>query len=275
MKQDGEIKAKMKKETDMAIHQAELVFYIEETADPATVQALEEQFQGSSVCSHMVHENMDPGRTELALKLDAEGLALTENGQMLRGDFSRMRLRILPNNLNREMLVKVSRIRDIAGMPTAIDATAGLGEDSFLLAAAGFSVQLYERNPVIAALLWDALRKAAGIPELAEIAGRMQLCAEDSTAAMTQITAAPDLILLDPMFPGRQKSALIKKKFQLLQQLESPCTDEEELFHAALQAHPHKLVVKRPLKGPYLAGHKPDYSIKGKAIRYDCIVTAR
>ncbi|MBQ4243593.1 MAG: class I SAM-dependent methyltransferase, partial [Clostridia bacterium] len=36
--------------------------------------------------------------------------------------------------------------------------------------------------------------------------------------------------------------------------------------------HPHKIVIKRPLKGPFLAGRKPDYSLQGKAIRYDCIV---
>ena len=42
----------------------------------------------------------------------------------------------------------------------------------------------------------------------------------------------PDVILLDPMFPERRKSALIKKKFQLLQKLERPCADGEELLSA-------------------------------------------
>ena len=49
--------------------------------------------------------------------------------------------------------------------------------------------------------------------------------------------------------------------------------DEEELLGAALSAHPRRIVIKRPLKGPYLAGIKPDYSIKGKTIRYDCLNT--
>jgi 16S rRNA (guanine1516-N2)-methyltransferase len=64
----------------------------------------------------------------------------------------------------------------------------------------------------------------------------------------------------------------VKKKFQVLHQLEQPCTDETELLDAAVSAGPRKIVIKRPLKGPYLAGRKPDYSLKGKAIRYDCII---
>ena len=43
-------------------------------------------------------------------------------------------------------------------------------------------------------------------------------------------------------------------------------------MEAAISAHPRKIVVKRPLKGPWLAGRKPHYSLKGKAIRYDCFV---
>jgi 16S rRNA (guanine1516-N2)-methyltransferase len=77
------------------------------------------------------------------------------------------------------------------------------------------------------------------------------------------------------MFPARQKSGLIKKKFQLLQQLEQPCTDEVELLNVALEAKPRKIVIKRPAKGPYLAEIKPHYSISGKAIRYDCFVFPR
>ena len=43
---------------------------------------------------------------------------------------------------------------------------------------------------------------------------------------------------------------------------------------AALAAHPKKIVVKRPVKGPHLAGVKPSYSLAGKAVRYDVVVPA-
>jgi 16S rRNA (guanine1516-N2)-methyltransferase len=72
------------------------------------------------------------------------------------------------------------------------------------------------------------------------------------------------------MFPERQKSGLINKKLQLIQKMEPPCGEEEALFAAAISAGPSNLVVKRPLKSPYLAGRKPNYTLSGKAIRYDC-----
>ena len=63
-----------------------------------------------------------------------------------------------------------------------------------------------------------------------------------------------------------------KKKFQVLQDLELPCADEEGLLEAAFLAHPKKIVIKRPVKAEPLAGRKPDYSLKGSVIRYDCFV---
>lgn len=215
---------------------------------------------------------------ELHLKVDNQGLALAQGNLELRGDFTRMIQRLRPSNLNREFLVKAGRIKNMTS-PVALDATAGLGEDSLLLAAAGFRVHLFEYNPVIAALLQDSMERGMEIPELQESILRMTLHIADSIQALRNpeeaIGEVPDLVLLDPMFPERQKSALVKKKFQLLQQLESPCMEEEELLHAALESGTGKILIKRPHKGPHLAGRKPSYSIAGKAIRYDCIVIPR
>lgn len=184
---------------------------------------------------------------------------------------------------------------------TVIDATAGLGQDSFLLAAAGFSVEMYEQDPIIAALLQDALERGLKNAALATVISNMHLYKQDSVSALKDRAYAlgmthplgeaqnpiadndsftqtnlrkPEVIYLDPMFPARTKSAAVKKKFQLLHQLEHPCENETELFEAAQMLRPHKIVVKRMLKGPYLANKKPSYSIKGKAIRYDCYVYA-
>ena len=216
----------------------------------------------------------DPAVAEsLHLRLDRNGLALQLKEQIMRGDFTGMQKRLRTGNLQREMLIKAARVKGISS-PLVIDATAGMGEDSLILAAAGFRVRMYERDPVIAALLADALRRASEHPELSDITGRMKLIIEDSITAMKALDNPPDVILLDPMFPERQKSSLVKKKFQLLHQLESPCEDEEQLLKAAVGTGPRKIVIKRPLKGSYLAGRKPDYSLKGKAIRYDCLVFA-
>ena len=107
----------------------------------------------------------------------------------------------------------------------------------------------------------------------------MHLRQVDSVAELGRIAQGderrPDVVYLDPMFPARQKSAAVKKKFQLLHHLECPCANEEELMAAALSVCPRKVVVKRPPKAPHLAGIKPSHSIEGKAVRYDCIVPAQ
>lgn len=242
--------------------------------------------------SDKINQNLIPAlaiaeaaKAGLELFRDADGcLALTDGKLSLCADLSDSIRRLKPDNLSRELLVRTAKLKNKANpdnstadsRPLAIDATAGFGEDSILLAAAGFDVVMYEYDAVIAALLEDALRRAAESDndKLKEAVAHMKLINADSIEAMQHLHERPDVILLDPMFPAREKSALIKKKFQLLQRLEKPCTDEEALLNAAISAHPHKLVIKRPLKGPSLADRRPDYSIKGKAIRYDCIVMA-
>ncbi len=212
------------------------------------------------------------GGGELVLRLGADGLSLISEGNVLRGDFTKLVPRIRRERIGSELLVRAAKTKGQEGVPTVLDATAGLGEDSFLLAAAGFRVVLYEHNPVIYELLCDALRRAADAG-LGETAARMEVQSGDSVEAMRTLSWVPDVILLDPMFPERQKSALVKKKLQMIQKLEIPCKDEREMFLAAVNARPRKLIVKRPPKGPHLAEIKPDYCIEGKAVRYDCFVS--
>ena len=236
----------------------------------------------------------DPKEGGLFLHLTREGLALEEGGMKLLPDFSGMRARIAKGKLQQEFLAKASKIKGAVKEDRglyAIDATAGLGEDSFILAAAGYRVLMYERDPVIALLLEDALERARKDPELKEIAGRMQVERGDSIIALRKLAEArkreedqqaetsyavypdmPDLIYLDPMFPKRRKSGLIGKKLQLLQKLEQPCMEEAELLEAALAVHPRRIVIKRPLKGPFLSGKKPQYSLEGKAVRFDVMI---
>ena len=229
-----------------------------EVAETEAAARLREQFHS------------DAAQDGLTLRLDADGLTLCCDGQELRADFSHLLPRL--KGLSGEFLVKAAKIKNADAPLTAIDATAGLGEDSFFLAAAGFHVTLFERNPVIYALLRDGLERASHDPQLADIAARMTAVHGDSIAAMAQADPAPDVVLLDPMFPARQKSALVKKKLQMIQKLEFPCLDEREMMRAAMQAKPKKLIIKRPPKGPWLAGIKPDHSMEGKAVRFDCIV---
>lgn len=211
-------------------------------------------------------------KNPLILEKRPQGLTLTDGNLTMCGDLTTMLPRLRQHNLNSELIVKAAKIKALDRTPVAVDATAGMGEDSLLLAAYGYEVYLYEKDPVIASLLKDSVERASLIPELSDIVSRMHVMEGDSIEAMKSLEFRPDLILLDPMFPAREKSGLIKKKFQLLQQLERPCDNEKELLEAALLASPAKIIIKRPAKGPNLAGRKPSYSISGNSIRYDCIV---
>ena len=109
----------------------------------------------------------------LTVLFDSKGVSLTGFGLTYQGDFENMLHRVTNGRLQHEMLVRAAK-SDKPGRK-AIDATAGMGEDGFLLAAQGYEVTLYEQNPVIAVLLKDALRRAKKHMILKEIAGRMKL----------------------------------------------------------------------------------------------------
>lgn len=207
----------------------------------------------------------------LTIHFDSKGVSLSGFGLTYQGDFAEtMMHRVTNGRLQHEMLVKAASSEKEGRK--AIDATAGMGEDAFLRAAQGYEVTLYEQNPVVAALLKDAIRRAKKNQILKDIAGRMKVVEADSVESMSKLLDPVDVIYLDPMFPARQKSSLINKKLQLIQKLEPPCSEETDLFDAALKVGPSRIIVKRPLKSEYLAGREPSYTLKGKAIRYDCYV---
>lgn len=243
----------------------QLVLYVDKNANIEKAKKIAERLN-----IEIITNNKE--KFDILLSMDESGLALVSDNMKLYGDFSKSIKRIKQNNLQKEMLIHAVKIKGEKENLIAIDATAGLGEDSILLAAYGYNVELYEKNPIISELLKDAMERAEKISELKDIIGRMKVHNEDSIIAMQNLKYKPDIILLDPMFPERTKSALIKKKFQILHKIENPCSDENEMLSSAIKANPKKLVIKRPLKGEYLAGVKPDYSLKGSSIRYDCII---
>lgn len=169
-----------------------------------------------------------------------------------------------------ELIVKAVRGRSKNSL-RVIDATAGLGRDSFVLAAHGFSVTLIERNAVVAALLQDGLQRAAQSP-VADIAGRMRLASVDAIEYFSELSTEqqPDVIYLDPMFAHNEKTALVKKEMRLFQQLLSnDVNDEAQLLERSRANASLRVVVKRALKASYLAAIEPAYSLSGKAIRFD------
>lgn len=210
----------------------------------------------------------------LQLNKTESGLILTDGNLSMTGDFSKMLPRLKQSNLEHELIVKAARIKNSDHQITIVDATAGMGEDSLLLAAAGYKVIMFEYDPIISALLKDSMERALINPQLSHIVSNMELHPGSSIDGLPSLSDSIDVVYLDPMFPERAKSGLIKKKFQLLQQLEKPCDDEIGLLKAAAMANPRKIIIKRPQKGPFLGGINPDYSYTGKAIRVDVLIGA-
>ncbi|MFM5560741.1 MULTISPECIES: class I SAM-dependent methyltransferase [Aeromonas] len=160
-------------------------------------------------------------------------------------------------------------------MPTVVDATAGLGRDAFVLASLGCKVTLIERSPVVAALLQDGLARAAQDLEIGSwVSERMHLLQGPAVDNLLALSERPDVIYLDPMFPHKQKSALVKKEMRVFQSLVGPDLDADALLPAALKMANKRVVVKRPAYAGWLNEHKPSMAIETKGNRFDVYVMA-
>lgn len=160
-------------------------------------------------------------------------------------------------------------------MPVVVDGTAGLGRDAFVLASLGCKVIMVERHPVVAALLEDGLRRAYDDAEIGAWMGeRMSLFPGSSLEALAKITDAVDVVYLDPMYPHRDKSALVKKEMRVFQSLVGADLDADGLLTPALALATKRVVVKRPDYAEDLDGIKPSMVIATKKNRFDVYVKA-
>jgi len=157
--------------------------------------------------------------------------------------------------------------------PVILDATAGMGKDAFVFASLGARVILMERSPVSAALLSDGLERALFDDEISDIIKRMSLVFGDARLLKPDsdliLNKAPDVIYLDPMFPHRKKSALVKKEMLAFQSLIGDDNDSNELLDVSRTLAKKRVVVKRPIKAPWLNNQKPSLSMKMKKHRFD------
>jgi len=184
-------------------------------------------------------------------------------------------------SLNNPLFKAVGIKKGNAHRPCVLDCTAGLGEDAWLLAANGCSVDAFERQPIIAALLADALTRAS--QEHAEIADRITLHRGDAVAWTGCLgnpsedreqseSHSPDAIVLDPMFPLGRKAAE-RKPMRVLRMLAGDDDDADALLAQALATGAHRVAVKRPLHAqPLDGGRAPSVVHKGKAVRFDVYV---
>ena len=148
--------------------------------------------------------------------------------------------------------------------PSVIDTTAGLGGDLSVLANVGCEVFAMDKNPVVAALLRDALRRAADADT--SWCERIQFRHTDSVAVISRVSHG--IIYLDPMFP-KERRAAPSLTMQMLHSLKQTTDHPERLLEAALDSDAARVVVKRPIKADILGGRVPSSQIKAKTIRFD------
>ncbi len=153
--------------------------------------------------------------------------------------------------------------------PTIIDATAGLGRDSFLLASLGAQVTLIERSEKMHALLADGMERAAQEGgAFREIMDRMTLLKGDAKDLIPKLNC--DAILIDPMHPERKKSALVKQDLRQVREIVGTDEDAADLVRVALEHAQKRVVLKWPAKADPIEGVRAcTHQIRGKTTRYD------
>lgn len=153
---------------------------------------------------------------ELGLCADADGLWLCANGMKMQPDWKAEVPRLKRASLKSEMIARACHLTE---KPKLIDATAGLGHDSLLMAHLGANVTLVERHPILFTLLESSKEQALQDAFLNPVVTRIDLVFSDSAQYLQQQAEqgnTVDVVYLDPMFPQRdQNQQAVKKQAQV------------------------------------------------------------
>ncbi len=152
---------------------------------------------------------------------------------------------------------------------SVVDATAGLGGDTLLLARMGFDVTAIERVPTISALLEDGINRA----KLADLRLQIQCQHLDAKSVLPNLENRLDTIYLDPMYPPRRKKSVkIARALNVVRELAGDNHDFLELLRIALASTAKRVVVKRPPYADPIRLNELVSSLKGKLVRYDIYI---
>ena len=170
-------------------------------------------------------------------------------------------------NLAKAVGMKLNKNRNI------IDATAGLGYDSFILASIGAKVTLIERSQKMHELLQNGIDEGKSFGgEIEKIINRMELLFGDSKDILPKLT--PEVIMIDTMYKDRKKTALVKNNMRLVRDIVGPDSDYIDLLKIALNCATNRVVLKQPRYAePIKEIRKCSHQILGKTIRYDIFMT--
>ncbi|CAL4044089.1 class I SAM-dependent methyltransferase [Buchnera aphidicola] len=185
-------------------------------------------------------------------------------------DFAHKKLiyRIQSQVLKKEAIAKAIGIKKNNYL-NVVDATAGLGKDALVLTALGCKVCMIERNPIVAALLEDALKRNYPYNNInLLLKEKMSLIYASSLSILKKLKYKPDVTYLDPMYPITKKN-MVKKDMYFLRLLIGEDKDSGDLLTLARKCSKKRVIVKRQLYAPYLSGIKTKNAIISKKHRFD------
>ena len=228
--------------------------------------------------------------TQPILLLDEKDkLSWLSDGLSVAPEWDKMQRRVVSAGRKSELLLQAAKL---TADSQVIDATAGFGHDSLILASTGAQVTMLEQQPLMALLLLAEQQRMSTLPNWQKLMSRLQIINTDALTYFARFNnylgadneQAIDVIYLDPMFPEDSyqdsktgKGAKVGKHMQALHQLAHPPTlDEEQQLLQSAQAvvsqngqKQGRVIVKRPQFAPLLAHQQPSESWNNEAVRFD------
>lgn len=242
-------------------------------------------------------QQLSQAATQPILLLDEKNkLSWLSDGLSVAPEWDKLQRRVVSAGRKSELLLQAVKITSDSHV---IDATAGFGHDSLILASTGAQVIMLEQQPLMALLLLVEQQRMSGLANWQKLMSRLHIINTDALGYFATLAAdaiddtkeidmkAVDVVYLDPMFPEDSyqdsktgKGAKVGKHMQALHQLASPPTleQEEQLLQSAQAVVRQKgqnintqgrVVVKRPQFAPLLAHQKPSESWHNEAVRFD------
>lgn len=220
-------------------------------------------------------------------------LSLLVDGLSVAPEWDKLQRRVVSAGRKSELLLQAAKITTDSQV---IDATAGFGHDSLILASTGAQVTMLEQQPIMALLLLAEQQRMSHEPNWQKLMARLHIINTDALsyfaylqdvtvdARDTAINKSADVIYLDPMFPMDSyqnsktgKGAKVNKQMQALHQLAAPPTVEQEqqLLQSAQavikngEQQSGRVIIKRPQQAPLFANQAADESWQNAALRFD------
>ena len=222
---------------------------------------------------------------------DKDKLSWLSDGLSVAPEWDKLQRRVVSAGRKSELLLQAAKL---TADSRVIDATAGFGHDSLILASTGAQVVMLEQQPLMALLLLVEQQRMSTLPNWQKLMSRLHIINTEALSYFASLQAESlstikkvDVVYLDPMFPEDSyqdsktgKGAKVGKHMQALHQLANPPTavEERQLLQSAQAVVSQKsqntqaqgrVIVKRPQFAPLLANQQASESWHNEAVRFD------